>query len=275
MLLRISLTAGLLFCFLSVNASAQPSAFTGFVPMSELHLQEGFVRPYDNVSVFGWGGIVRLHHGKLHFTGPVVQTPLYFLGFPVVPQHIYAGIDTLRPSGMKPIFDGKTLEGWTSRGTIQASVVDGAIRLTGGLGSLESEGQYGDFVMQLEYFTPERPANRGVNTGVFFRCIPGEVMNGYECQIFNAEGETGSIFRRQAARNVEPKDGQWNYITLGVRGQRMAVWVNGIQVIHWTDERRPHDNPRTGLRTKPGTIQLQGHDPDTEVLFRNIRIREL
>ena len=44
---------------------------------------------------------------------------------------------------------------------------------------------------------------------------------------------------------------------------------------NWTDDRPPHDNPREGKRLAPGTLQLQAHDPKTDVEFSNIRIREL
>ncbi len=43
----------------------------------------------------------------------------------------------------------------------------------------------------------------------------------------------------------------------------------------WTDERAPHENPRKGLRLKAGTIIIQGHDPTTDLSFRNLRIAEL
>ena len=49
----------------------------------------------------------------------------------------------------------------------------------------------------------------------------------------------------------------------------------GTQRGDWTDQREPHENPRQGSRTKPGTIALQGHDPTTDLLFRNIRVGEL
>jgi hypothetical protein len=55
----------------------------------------------------------------------------------------------------------------------------------------------------------------------------------------------------------------------------MAVWVNGYQVTDWKDGRQPNENPRSGLRTEPGTIQIQGHDPTTDLSFRNLRIAEL
>ena len=285
MTIRNSLTVSLLFCLLTAVATAQGTGsrtqiLIGFIPLPEQKLQEGYVRVYDNASTFGWKGTVMLNDRKLHFTGRVAETPFYFLGFRAVPWNIVSATDTAKPEGMTPIFDGKTLNGWTLRGDAKAVVENGAIKLTSGLGSLESDGKYGDFVLQLEYKT-----DKVVNSGVFFRCIPEQVMNGYECQILNNPSDddykssigtdTGGLFRRQTGRNVGPKDGEWNYLTISARGPQMATWVNGIQVTDWTDERMSHENPRNGLRTEAGTIQFQGHDPETEIWFRNIRIREL
>ena len=46
---------------------------------------------------------------------------------------------------------------------------------------LESEKSYGDFVLQLECYSN----GKHLNSGIFFRSIPGEYNNGYECQIRN------------------------------------------------------------------------------------------
>ncbi|MCL2622803.1 MAG: DUF1080 domain-containing protein [Planctomycetaceae bacterium] len=164
-------------------------------------------------------------------------------------------------------------------GASKSTWTDGVLELTGGSGMVESVEEYGDFILQLEYFT-----EKGINSGVFFRCIPGETMNGYECQILNTPSDndynsfigtdTGGIFRRQVGRNVGPKDGEWNYLTIAARGPDIATWVNGIQVTDWTDTRDEHNNPRNGKRLQPGTIQLQGHDPGTKIMFRNFRIAE-
>lgn len=160
---------------------------------------------------------------------------------------------------------------------------DGVLTLTGGSGMVESVHEYGDFILRLEYFT--EPMEPGINSGVFFRCIPGEKMNGYECQILNKASDedyekfigtdTGGLFRRQVGRNVAPQDGQWNYLTIAANGPNVATWVNGIQVTDWTDTREPHQNPRNGLRLEPGTLQLQGHDPGTKIQFRNFRIANI
>ena len=35
------------------------------------------------------------------------------------------------------------------------------------------------------------------------------------------------------------------------------------------------ENPRNGLRLGPGHLSIQGHDPTTDLSFRNLRIGEL
>ncbi|WP_428305279.1 3-keto-disaccharide hydrolase [Lacipirellula sp.] len=158
---------------------------------------------------------------------------------------------------------------------------DFELRVTNGSGQLESDATYGDFTMQFD----TRVDGDGLNSGVFFRCIPREYMNGYECQIHNGmkEGDptkpsdfgTGAIYRRIPARRVNARDHEWFTTTIVATGPHIAVWVNGLQVTDWTDPRPPHDNPRSGLRTAAGTISLQGHDPTTDIRFRNMRIGEL
>ena len=211
----------------------------------------------------------------------------------------------LKPLGLQPMLNGKDLAGWNDeqkktskfeivasqdssgslplegRGPEESKVGDFELRVTNGSGQLESDATYGDFTMQFE----TRVDGDGLNSGVFFRCIPREYMNGYECQISNkiTDGDptkptdfgTGAIYRRIAARRVNARDHEWFTTTLVATGPNVAVWVNGLQVTDWTDPRPPHDNPRSGLRTAAGTISLQGHDPTTDIRFRNMRIGEL
>ena len=110
-------------------------------------------------------------------------------------------------------------------------------------------------------------------------------MMGYECQIHNGflDGDrsqpedcgTGGIFRRQDARYIVANDEQWFRLTLIADGPHMAAWVDGYQVSDWTDERPDDENPRRGRRLQAGTLMLQGHDPTTDISFRNLQISEL
>jgi hypothetical protein len=190
----------------------------------------------------------------------------------------------LKPLGLEGIFNGHDLEGWREYPDMESRFFvteEGHLRVQDGSGQLETREEYGNFILQLECIT-HAPH---LNSGIFFRCIPGERMNGYESQIHNGfEGQdrtrpldfgTGAIFRRAAVRVVAANDQQWFAKTIIADGPHLAVWVNGLQVTDWTDTREPHENPRQGLRVEPGTIMIQGHDPTTDLSFRNLRIAEL
>ena len=190
----------------------------------------------------------------------------------------------LKPLVLRPLFNGQDLSGWRTYPQMdtRATVTDdGSMQLAGGRGQIESMGTFGDFVLQLECKT----LVPGTNSGVFFRCIPTEQMNGYEAQIQNevvngdprqpADCGTGGIFRRADARRVHAQDQEWFNMTLIAVGPHISTWVNGLQVTDWHDDRAPDLNPRRGFRSQPGTLMLQGHDPESLVQFRNINATEL
>jgi hypothetical protein len=201
------------------------------------------------------------------------------------------GITTLllKPAELKPVFNGRDLSGWTIlRHPKQAeerqtkwSVADGVLHAVGGPGAVELDGEYGDLVLHVEV----RMRARLVNGGVFFRSIPGEFMNGYEAQLFNAcydhdpaqpaRYSTGAIDDRQLARRLVSRDLEPFTMTVVAVGPHIATWVNGYQTAGWTDMRDRHENPREGLRLEAGTIQLQAHDPETDIEFRRVAIAEI
>ncbi|MFO0866152.1 MAG: DUF1080 domain-containing protein [Gemmataceae bacterium] len=210
----------------------------------------------------------------------------------------------LRPLDMQSIFNGKDLTGWKAfpgkKSTFE--VESGLLRVKDGPGDLQTEKKYGDFILQLECKTN----GKHLNSGVFFRCRDGEYQNGYEAQIRNqfTEGATqdyvideydpmtrklldkkkikstavdfgtGAIYRRVPARIGVAKDGEWFTMTVAARSNHLATWVDGIMVADWHDWRPLSDNARTGCRLEPGHISLQGHDPTTDLSFRNFRIVE-
>lgn len=191
----------------------------------------------------------------------------------------------LRPLKSEALFDGKTLEGWrlVPGGVSTFDIEEGMIHVRNGRGYLETTKQYGDMTLQAEVKTN----GKHLNSGIFFRALPGTKENpadGYECQIRHQwEGDdrtkpvdfgTGGIYRRIATRKVVSNDGEWCYLTLVAQGPRFSVWVNGYQTTDWVDTRKPNANPRQGLRLEPGHISLQGHDPTTDLSFRNLRIGE-
>lgn len=190
----------------------------------------------------------------------------------------------LLPLGLKSLFNGRDLSGWKTVLTRQSKFAvnaRGELSVADGPGQIESQAKFADLVMQLEC----KCNGDELNSGVFFRSIPDDFQNGYECQIHNgmkdgdptkpSNGGTGGIFRLQEARRIVAADHQWFTMTIVADGPHMAAWVNGIQVSDWTDRREPHENPRRGRRLAAGTLILQGHDPTTDLLFRNLRAGEI
>ncbi len=190
----------------------------------------------------------------------------------------------LRPLGLEPLLNGKDLSGWTTAGADGSKFEvtgDGELHLTNGPGQIATEKGFTDFVLQLQC----KVNGDGLNSGVFFRTLPTGRWQGYESQINNrfldgdrtrpADFGTGGIYLRQPVRRVVADDHQWFTKTIVADGPHMAVWVNGYQVSDWTDDRPAAENPREGLRLGPGVIAIQGHDPTTDFLFRDVRIGEL
>lgn len=185
---------------------------------------------------------------------------------------------------LQPLFNDEAntpdLASWARSGDVLVEpAANGEVYLKSGPGQFESPDLYADFVMQLECKVAAK-----VNTGVFFRCIPGETQNGYESQIDNAwegdrsapsNGGTGAIFRRTEARKVVADDQKWFAKTIVATGPHIAVWVNGYQVTDWVDGRKEDANPRRGRRLAAGSIILQAHDVSTDAGFRNFRVAEL
>jgi hypothetical protein len=193
-----------------------------------------------------------------------------------------------RPTGAKPIFNGKNLDGWkvftgdAKKAVSKFETTDaGELRVTNGPGDLQTITKYGDFCLQFECKTE----GNSLNSGIFFRCLPDQYQNGYEAQIQNAFKDndrtkpvdfgTGAIYRRVAARKVVSNDKEWFTMTVLPIGPRLRTWVNGYPTVDWTDTRPADENARKGLCTKPGHLSIQGHDPTTDILFRNIRILSL
>jgi len=187
-----------------------------------------------------------------------------------------------------PIFDGKTLDGWKpyagdpKRERSKFAVTkDGELRVTDGPGDLQTTSTHADFLLQFDCKT----LGKNLNSGVFFRCRPGEYQAGYETQIHNGfagtdrtnptDAGTGAIYRRAPARKVVSSDNEWFTMTVLAVGPTIRTWVNGEPVVDWTDDRPRDDNARKGLRTAAGHLSIQGHDPTTDILFRNLRVLDI
>lgn len=182
-----------------------------------------------------------------------------------------------------PLFDGKTLDGFVTRGgaavySVEDNAIVGETRPNTPNTFLCTEREYADFVLEFEVLVhPE------LNSGVQIRSHvkDGDRVFGYQVEIDpTARGFSGGIYdeaRRgwlaqptpQQAAEPAFKADDWNHYRVEARGHRIRTWINDVPVADLID-----DADASGL------IGFQVHgvggrnDP-LEVRWRNLRIREL
>jgi len=194
-----------------------------------------------------------------------------------------------------PLFDGKTLEGWTVRGGFaNYKVEDGTIVGTTAEGSPNTflcKGDFKDFVLELEVKCDPR-----LNSGVQVRSHVYEkdgpdpldpkkqrkagVVYGPQCEISRHETGSAGRFYDEARRGrwigeIKPearvafKDSDWNRYRIVVQGNRYRSWVNGVPCADFTD-----DIDHSGLVGLQVHAIAKGSGP-FQVRWRNFRFKEL
>lgn len=173
----------------------------------------------------------------------------------------------------KPLWDGRTWNGWKPIGKGEWQIVDGAIRGTNvkdekDFGHLVTDRTFGDFTVRVTY-----RAVRG-NSGLYFRVAQSghSGVSGFQAEI-DAEKDAGGLYEtngrgwvRQPAPEAVRKyfrPQEWNTMTVMAHGRRVAVDVNGRRSAELSDDPgRPE-----------GYLALQAHgSQDVEVWFKDIEL---
>ena len=194
---------------------------------------------------------------------------------------------TAAEPGFTPLFDGKTLDGWTLvRGRGRGYVVEEGVLVCpkDGGGNLFTVAEYADFVLRLEWRLWE-----GGNNGIGIRApLQGDAAYvGMEIQVLDDNGPmyanlqpgqyTGSVYGVFPARKgfVKP-NGEWNTYEIVADKRRVKITLNG-EVITDADLSTVADPAviakHPGLARTTGHIGFLGHG--TRVEFRNIRVKQL
>jgi hypothetical protein len=181
------------------------------------------------------------------------------------------------------LFDGKTLNGWKVGANAETfKVQDGAIVVNGKVAHLFYDGAVGNhnfsnFELKLDIMT--KP---GANSGVYFHTLFQESSwpkKGYEVQVNNSQTDwrrTASLYAIQDLKEVFAKDDEWFTMHILVKGKNIQVKINDILVNDYTEPEnatRPKGMEERLLSS--GTIALQGHDPNSTVLYKNIFVKIL
>lgn len=207
--------------------------------------------------------------------------------------------------GFKPLFDGKTLDGWVQKGgTAKYEVVDGTIVGTSVPKTPNSflctDRNYGDFELEVDF-----KVDPLLNSGIQIRSnvhdddrtivykgddgkelkkkIPAGRVHGYQVEIDPSDRAwSGGIYdeaRRGWLNNLADnkaaqkafKQNEWNHYRIVCKGDSIKTWINGV----------PAADLKDGLNSE-GFIALQvhgvGNHPEKvgkQVSWKNIKIKEL
>jgi len=204
---------------------------------------------------------------------------------------------SLAAEELKPVFNGRNLDGWVQRGgkatyAVEDGVIVGTTVAGTGNSFLCTERDYGDFILELEL-----KADQALNSGVQIRShcfdhetsydfgaqtikIPAGRVHGYQVEVDHNPGRrwSGGIYEEGRRAWLFPlatnspgslafKFGEWNRYRIRCVGDTIETWVNGVPAANLVDAE--------SLR---GFIGLQVHGSKTaglQVRFRNIRLQEL
>jgi hypothetical protein len=181
------------------------------------------------------------------------------------------------------LFDGKTLNGWkVGENPETFKVEDGAIVVNGKVAHLFYDGKEGNhdfknFELKLDIMTMP-----GSNSGVYIHTQYQESSwpkKGYEVQVNNSQGDwrrTGGLYAVQDIKEPPAKDNEWFSMHIVVKNKNIKVSVNNKQLVDYTEpENAVREKGMEGRLLSSGTIALQGHDPNSKVLYKNIQLKVL
>ena len=211
---------------------------------------------------------------------------------------VWAADNTLTPdeqgAGWILLFDGKTLDGWTtsSRMPGKVPVEDGCINphKCGGYMMIHGK-EWSDFVLSLDF-----KISKGCNSGIFVWTYPLEPRpgkdvghNGIEVAIDDTTTasyhDTGAIYDLVAPKkNAMSPAGEWNHIEIACKDGRIKVVLNGegVSEMNLDEWDKPYKRPDgsdhkfdMAFKDHPrhGYIGLQDHG--SPCWFKNIKLLPL
>ncbi len=198
-----------------------------------------------------------------------------------LPQFARIDLDNTSVSHDTPLFDGRTFDGW--EGDLSAfRIQDGAIvggSLTHPVAHndfLCTKREYGNFELRLKCKLIGNGANGGIQ--LRSRRVPNNFeVSGYQADM--AADYWGNLYD-ESRRNTILVDlpptvrkeivhaDDWNDYVIRCEGPRIRFWLNGRQVVDYTEP--DQSLPQTGIIG----VQIHG-GPPSEAWYKDIFIREL
>lgn len=183
----------------------------------------------------------------------------------------------------KSLFDGRTFKGWEGDTNKSFRIEQGAI-VGGTLKEKIPQNEflcttrnYTNFVLTLKF----KLLGEGANAGVQFRTkrIPNHhEVSGYQADMGDPswwgclydESRRNKILAASDMEEVNKvlERGDWNEYKIRADGDRIQLWINGVQTVDYTEKDEGID--------RSGVIAVQIHSgPPSEALYKDISIQEL
>ncbi len=174
------------------------------------------------------------------------------------------------------LFNGVNLRGWTVHGTELWYVEKGNIVCESGkdkqYGYLSTDTSFKNFELSLKF---KQEANG--NSGVFFRSsIDGVKISGWQVEVAPINNHTGGVYEsygRGWLAQPKPeeekwlKEDKWNTLKIRVLDDRVTTWLNGHQMVDFSDAK---------VGAGKGFIALQIHDGGgIKVRWKDLVLTEL
>lgn len=184
-----------------------------------------------------------------------------------------------------PLFDGKSFAGWEGNTRMVWRIEDGAFT-AGSLDKkqekndfLATKKEFGDFDLSLKW---KLEGTEGfVNGGVQFRSkrIPdhhevsgfqADLGAGFDGALYD-ESRRNKVLARPSMEVLEKARkplGEWNDYRIRAQGQRIQIWLNGLQTVDYTETDESI--------AKKGIVAVQIHGNATSIVrYKDIAIEEL
>ncbi|HVK26682.1 MAG TPA: ThuA domain-containing protein [Actinokineospora sp.] len=247
-----------------VLASLDESTYTGGTPGGHPH---AWCKTYQGGrSFYTGGGHTQASYADSVFRAHLLGGLRYAAG--------RAKADCRPENGYTALYNGSAT-GWAQAGPGSFTNADATLSSVGGLGLYwYSAKQFGSYSLKLDWKVAGDD-NSGIFVGVPSGSDPASGNRGFEVQIDAtdvAAKTTGSVYGIQSA-DIAARDaalnpsGEWNTFELLVVGERLRVFLNGVQVNDFTNT--------DATRSLRGHIGLQNHGTGDDVSFRDVRVKEL
>lgn len=188
-------------------------------------------------------------------------------------------------AGFVSLWNGKDLSEWKiGKNADSWSVKDGELVVHGkGPAHLFYDGPVQNHDFKNFHLKAEVLTFPHANSGIYFHTKfqeAGWPAQGFEAQVNQTHQDpkkTGGLYAVKDVMNVPPaEDGKWFLYEIIVEGKHVVLKIDGKVTTDWTEPTPPA--PPKGMDGRVighGTVALQGHDPGSEVHYKNIRIKAL